>query len=83
MHPVWKVIALTVAAGGCTGFPEVSGPADPEALAAPYPALLPADQIPASASAPAASPSPAPAQTLASDASALRRRADALRGALP
>lgn len=62
---------------GCTQFPALDRAADPAALAAPYPALLPFEALPALP----ATPPPDEAAALAAQAAALQARADLLRAA--
>jgi hypothetical protein len=63
----------------CSQFPELDETISPETKAAPYPALLPWDSLPA---APSDAEAPAPDAMLAARSAALRSRADTLRGAV-
>ena len=62
-------LALVVLAAGCARFPAVSAATDPAAMAAPYPALLPTADLPATAPIPEDSPAGA---ALAARAAQLR-----------
>lgn len=71
------LLFLSVLAG-CTQFPELDRAADPAAMAAPYPTLLPAEALPAAGTPPAD-----PAAALLARAAALRARAGELNAAGP
>lgn len=72
-------VLLLTAPMGCTQFPALDRATDPAALAAPYPALLPLEALPARATAPPADP----AAVLTAEAAALKARAEALQAEAP
>ena len=76
-------LCLLPVVGACTQFPALDRATDPAVFAAPFPTLLPFEQLqPAIATLPAVDPAPDVAADVAADlatrAAALRRRADSL-----
>jgi len=72
------IAGLVALMGGCAHFPELDAATDPAVFKAPYPTLLPFDQLKPP---PATAPTTDPAAALDAEGAALRRRADALAAA--
>ena len=77
--PSALLLAALAMLAGCTQFPVLDRATDPEAMAGPYPALLPFEALPAAPTA----PPPDAAAALQAQAAALEARADQLRAAGP
>ncbi len=69
-HPALVMVLLIGLAAGCSGFPELNRKVDPAVMAAPYPALLPFEDLQ-----PPPAPKADPVAALVAEAAALKAAA--------